>query len=277
MAIRTDYHLHTHHSGDSEAPMEDVICSGISLGLTDLCFTEHMDLDFPEGQGVAPDTFTLDADAYLAEFRELSPRYKDRIRLHFGVECGMQESCLKETNDFIKSYPFDVVLGSVHLLYREDPYLPSFFGDHPERSESKALLDYFETTYRMLQLDYDIDVLAHLDYLIRYCPGSDRKYPYPGSIYDDIIDAILQELVRREIALEVNTSALRKGMGNPNPPLAVIRRYKELGGKLLSVGSDAHLAKDLAARFSEAEKILKEAGFREYTIFQNRKPVFLPL
>ncbi len=275
MAIRTDYHLHTHHSGDCNAPLEDVIRSAIEKGLSAICFTEHMDLHFPETEETHSDTFTLDGEAYRREFQSLYNKYGDRIDLRFGLECGMQTANHAENSAFIHRYGFDVVLGSVHLLYGEDPYPCSFFKDHPERSEKQAFADYLASTLQMIREFDDFDVLAHMDYLIRYCPGLDRRYDF--SEHEPVITAILEELVKRDKALEINTAGIRRGMEQANPAFPVIAKYHELGGRLVSVGSDAHRPEDLAANFEKAEAFLRKAGFTEYTVYQKRKPVFLPL
>ncbi len=275
MAIRTDYHLHTHHSGDCEAPMEDVIRSALDKGLSEICFTEHLDLNYPETEETHADTFKLDGDAYCREFQSLYNKYCDRISLRFGLECGMQTANHAENSKFIRKYDFDLVLGSVHLLYGDDPYPYSFFSDHPERSEKKAFADYLESTLQMIREFDDFDVLAHMDYLIRYCLGLDRRYDY--SDYKTGIDAILEELIRREKGLEVNTAGIRRGMEQTNPAFPVIARYRELGGRLISVGSDAHHPEDLGADFDKAEAFLRKAGFTEYSVYHKRKPVFLPL
>lgn len=105
MTITADYHLHTHNSGDSTAPMEDMIKKGISLGLTTMCFTEHMDMDYVYGKPEEAGMFELNTDSYLYELATLKEKYENQIQILFGVELGIQPHLQKELNRYSRSYP----------------------------------------------------------------------------------------------------------------------------------------------------------------------------
>lgn len=272
MPIRTDYHLHSHHSTDSEASMEAMIRRGISLGLTDMCFTEHQDFNYPAYPDIPAHAFLLDTAAYASEFYPLQEKYAGQIKLHYGIECGMQPSCAEQNHNLVCSGRYDFVLGSVHLCDGRDPYYPDFF---ETRAEAPFLKKYFEETLHNIELYHDFDVLAHLDYMVRYCTGMGQRYSF--SEYEEIITAILEQLIHTGKALELNTGGLRKGMRETNPGVQVIRRFHELGGRMISVGSDAHRPEDLAASFPAAEEVLRAAGYDSYVIFENRSPVFIRL
>ncbi len=275
MPILSDTHLHSHHSGDSKAPMEAMILQGISLGLKTMCFTEHNDYDFPEipdDPSVPRDLFLLDTAAYRAEFLQLQEKYKDKIQLLFGIELGLQPQVAKENAALAKAYPFDFIIGSTHLVDQMDPYYPSYFAG---RSDLAGYRRYFEQLYENILAYDDYDALGHLDYVVRYGATKDRDYTYEK--FADCIDPILLHIIRHDKALELNTAGVVKGMKEFNPCTAILKRYKALGGKLLTVGSDAHAPAYLAAEFAKAGQVLKACGFTEYCIYKNRTPHFYPL
>ncbi len=268
MSIKADYHLHSHHSGDSEAPMEEMVLAGIAAGLETMCFTEHVDFDYrPLGKEVDP-MFELNADSYLYELLGLKSRYAGQIELLFGLECGMQPHVAKENVRFIREHEYDFILASVHVCGGKDPYCPEFF---EEIKEEEALRAYLEETLQSLRVFGNFDSLGHLDYIIRYCKRLDRQYEYAK--YKDIIDKILTHLISHEKALELNTAPLRKGMKEMNPCREVIARYHELGGELITIGSDAHRPNEVASDFGKAEELLKTCGFGYYTVYSGRIPM----
>ena len=129
MPIRADYHLHSHFSGDSKAPMEDMIRQAIRLGFTELCFTEHMDMDYPVREETPAGMFEVNTDAYLYDLLSFREKYKDRIRVRFGVELGLQPHIADRNSRYIRSFDFDFVIASTHVVDRKDPgYLEYYDG-----------------------------------------------------------------------------------------------------------------------------------------------------
>lgn len=263
-----DLHLHSRYSADSEEVMEKQVKRAVEMGLPVMCFTDHIDWDFPIPEIV----FDFNIEEYLEELSFLQEKYRKKIRILKGVELGMQEQLGDRYRELIKSHPFDLVIGSQHLVGRLDPYYPEIF---EERGDSGVFQDYLEETWNNLRLFHEMDTLGHLDYVVRYGQNGAREYSYTK--YGEIIDEILRLLVRYDIALEVNTAGIRKGLGFPNPHPDVILRYKELGGKLITTGSDAHVSEDLGKDFDLVEQILKELGFKEICYFERRSPVFLKI
>ncbi len=276
MPITADCHLHSSHSGDSDTPMETQIRAAIRSGLTTMCFTEHYDPDFPYDDDLpdlAPGTFELDMEAYREEFLLLKRKYEGQIRLLCGVELGLQDHLGERLRSFTAAHPeLDLVIGSTHLCRGRDPYYPSFLNGI---TQEEALRAYLEGTLNNVRAFSGFDTCGHLDYVVRYLPDRDRLYTYEA--YADLIDAILEELVRRGIALEVNTAPLSKGMRHFNPLPEILRRYREMGGDLLTIGSDAHVPEKIAGHFEETASILRDLGFRSYAVFVQRRPEILPL
>lgn len=269
MPITADCHLHSSFSGDSDTPMEEMIQQGIRMGLTHMCFTEHNDFDYPASESKPDGFWELNPDSYLYDFLKLREKYAGRIALYFGVELGMQPHLSRRNAAFAKGHDYDFIIASSHLCNGKDPYYPSFYEG---REQAQAYLEYFESIPDNLKKFSNFDVYGHLDYVVRYGPRRDEGYAYGQ--YREIIDAILIKLIADGKGIEINTAGLAKGLRDANPCTDIIRRYRELGGEIITTGSDAHEPKQIAYAFDRAADILKDCGFRYYTTFEKRSPSF---
>lgn len=263
-----DYHVHSAFSGDSQADLDLIIKQAIKLGMKDICITDHQDFDYPY-EGLK---FELDFKQYFSTLNVLKDTYADKININIGIEMGLEPFLVKQINSTITSYPFDFVIGSSHLVNRIDPYYPGFFEG---RSDKECFIEYFEAILENLETINDFDVYGHIDYIVRYSPNKDANYSY--SEFSLYIDKLLIKIIEMGKGIEINTGALRKGLTSTNPCLDVVRRYYELGGRIITVGSDAHYPEHVGADFNKAASILRCCGFKNYTIFRNRKPILLPL
>lgn len=269
MAITADFHLHSNFSTDSRTPMETMVLKGIELGLTHLCFTEHMDIRFPVTEQTPEGSYIVNTDSYLYDLLLLKEKYKDKIKLLFGIELGLQSDYKMDISRYAKGYEFDFVIGSTHLCNGKDPYFPAFYEG---RSEEEAYREYFGCVLNNLKAFSNFDVCGHMDYVVRYGPNKDTAYTYER--YQDILDAILETLLEKEKGLEINTGGIRKGLRELHPLTTVLKRYRELGGEIVTIGSDAHVPERISEGFDRAAEILKNCGFRYYTVFENRSPEF---
>lgn len=272
MPITADLHLHSSYSGDSDTPMEDMILKGIDLGLSTMCFTEHNDFDFPEEPGEPADRFLLNPDPYLYDIIRYREKYADQIRILFGVELGLQPEVMRKNAILAKSYDFDFIIGSSHICHGRDPYYPAFYEG---RSEEEAYREYFESILENIKKFSNFDVYGHLDYVVRYGPNKDAEYTYAK--YQDILDSILKLLIEKGKGIEINTGGIKSGLKELHPCTAVLKRYRELGGEIITIGSDAHTPEQITAHFDRAENVLKECGFKYYTIFEKRVAEFKKL
>lgn len=263
----SDYHLHTDFSGDSTTPPRAQIEQAIQLGMTSLCITDHHDYDVD-----SPIDFTMDIGSYFDVMTRLREEYRDRIDVRIGIELGLQVHLKEYFKKQVCRYPFDFIIGSTHFVNRKDPAYPEFFEN---RDECDAYLQYFETTLENINNLDDYDVAGHIDYIVRYGPNKAARYSYGA--YREILDSILKAIIGHGKGIECNTAGFRKGIGQPNPDAALLRRYRELGGEIITIGSDAHIPEDLGADFDRSRDLLKDCGFSYYTVFQERKPVFLSL
>lgn len=263
-----DAHTHTWFSGDSDTPPEANIRKALERQLPYICLTDHIDYDYPADEL----TFDFDMDQYFETIKRLREKYGRRIKIYAGVELGMQTHLSDRYGVLVNSHPFDFVIGSQHLVNGKDPYYPETFeGTTAER----IYADYFQQTLENIRVFHDFDSLGHLDYIVRYGSSGKRSYRYGD--YADILDEILKLLIRHDLALEVNTAGLRKGLGNPNPCREVLVRYHELGGRLLTVGSDSHNPFSIGYSFGKTAALLRDIGFREVTYYEQRKPKFVKI
>ncbi|MDE6253959.1 MAG: histidinol-phosphatase HisJ family protein [Lachnospiraceae bacterium] len=264
----SDFHLHSQFSGDSVANPEEIINNAISKGMKHICFTDHLDIDYPEDDC----DFDLDTDSYYSYILSLKNKYKDKIDIMTGMETGLQPHIASELDNRIKKHDFDFIIGSSHIVNGMDPYYKKFFEG---RSNYDAYMEYFISIKDCLKSCKNFDVYGHIDYVIRYTPYKDQPFSYNG--FSDIIDEILKDLIYNGKGIELNTGGYAAGLNCPNPCPDIIRRYKELGGEIITVGSDAHKAENVGGYFENAERVLKECGFDYYTIFKKRRPLFVKL
>lgn len=272
LRITADCHMHSYHSGDSDAPMESMILQGMANGLQTMCFTEHNDFDFPDGEDGPGTMFLLNPDSYLYDLLKYKEKYAEKIRILFGIELGLQPSCMRQNAVLAKSYDFDFIIGSSHLCNGRDPYYPAFYEG---RSEEAAYLEYFESILENIRKFSNFDVYGHLDYVVRYGPNRDNNYSYAK--YSDILDTILKELLDKGKGIEINTGGLDKGLRELHPCMDILKRYKELGGEIITIGSDAHRPEQLSQHFDRAAAALEHCGFKYYTVFEKRVPEFIKL
>lgn len=263
-----DTHMHTHFSGDSDALPEDMVHTAIQLGLDGICITDHMDYDYPE----EPELFLLDLENYYNGIASLQSKFEQTLPIRYGIEIGLQPHVAAENNNVTKSYPFDFVIGSSHVVHHADPYYGRFYEN---RTEEEAYLEYFDSILENLSTNVDFDVYGHLDYVVRYGPNKNLFYSYHK--YAEVIDEILRKLIEQGKGIELNTAGFKYGLGHPNPTEDILQRYHELGGEILTIGADAHKPEHVAYDFDKVPDILKNAGFSYYTVFHKRTPEFIPL
>ncbi len=271
MAVRADFHMHSSFSGDSKAPMEDMVKAAIEKGLTHIAFTEHYDMDFPYRPG-EEGMFEINTDSYLYELLKLKAKYENQIRIMFGIELGLQPHLKRELSIYAKSHDFDFIIGSTHVVDKKDPYYPEFFDT---MSDEEAYKKYFEDELTCIKKLQYFDVYGHLDYIVRYGKTKNQSFSYAK--YADLFDEMLTTLIENEKGIELNTGGFRAGIGAPNPCFDIIKRYRELGGEIITVGSDAHTAEDVASNFDKAADILTAAGFKYYAIFEGRAPEYFKI
>jgi histidinol-phosphatase (PHP family) len=264
-----DFHTHTSFSGDCKSPMETQIINAIKNNVVKLCFTDHYDYDYP---GNAQLTFDIDFPNYYETYIRLKEKYKSKIQLLFGLEVGLQPHIYDIVNKAINTYPFDFIIASTHVVDKLDPYFGTFYLN---KTKEEAYSRYLESIlYNVTNYD-NYNVYGHLDYIIRYGDYEDKKLYYYN--YSELIDKILIKIISDGHGIELNTSGYRKDFNEPHPNIEIIKRYRELGGEIITIGSDAHFPEHLAYNFNVAYDVLKKCGFKYFTVFEERKPQFIKI
>jgi len=265
MSYISDFHTHSSFSGDSDETMENIIQAAIKLGMPEIAITEHMDIEYPADTELGADAFILNTDSYLYELIKNKEKAKNQINVLFGVEIGLQQKCMRDIAVYAKNYDFDFIIGSLHVLPEGDPYYPKFFKG---RTDEEVYLEYLQETLACVKRFHNFDVLGHLTYIIRYGMEKDKNFSY--SKYSFVIDKILEVLIDNGNGIELNTASLRKGLAEITPGIEILKKYVELGGEIVTVGSDAHAASDVGADFEMARQMMIDAGLKYYSTFEKR-------
>ena len=265
--MRADVHMHCGFSNDSETRPEDMVESAIAKGLSVICFTDHYDKDNLDWG----DEAIFDVESYFQKMIELQEEYRNQIDIRIGAEIGMQPYLAEYYQDFMAQHPFDFVIGSVHSVLEHDVAL-DFFQKH---SDPEGYKIYFEEMLQDVQKIKSYDVLGHLDYIVRYSNQGSKGFDLND--YMDIIEEILKQVIAHGKGIEMNMSGLKYGLGAPHPQPEIIKRYRELGGEIITVGADGHIPEHIAYDYHLADDILKSCGFKYYTEFKGRKPVFVKI
>ena len=270
-----DQHVHSHHSVDCQADPAACVETAIARGLAGLTFTEHFDTNPNEW-----DSCIYDDEAYTTTVRELRNRFGDRIFIGKGIEVCFQPERMEFVLDFLEAREFDVVLLSVHYFGDQTVHERHHWdGLSPADGTRRYLEKVLEAGRFCEQLrparGRVFDVLGHLDLVKRY---TQRFFgTYDISSFSGLVDEILQACLAADLTPEINTSTLRQDLDEPMPGDETLARYAELGGRAMSVASDAHLAEAVGADLDRAVAMLRGAGLHHTVVFKNRQRFEVPL
>ncbi len=258
-----DYHVHSNFSSDSSMEMSECIESAIERGIKELCFTDHLDIDYP-GDVI----FDFNYPRYKDSIESLQKKFGDKIRIKAGIEIGLQIHVLDETNTFLSDKEFDFIIGSIHAVNKKELYGGDFYKN---KNKTQAYGEYLEYLYTCIKEFRNFDVLGHMDIVKRYGNYEDITLSYKDHV--EMIETILKELISTGRGIEVNTSGIRYSLGSPHPSMDILKAYRRLGGEIITIGSDSHAPSHLAAYFEDTYKALRECGFKYITSYDKRKPI----
>ena len=284
-----DYHIHTYYSDDSTYPMEQVVKDAISKGITYLCFTDHVDYGIKEdADKLTPEQrqelnlkiqhpnvpqYNVDYPAYVAEYQDLKEKYADKINLKLGMEFGLQIHTIPQYQKLFNSYPFDFIIMSCHQVENKEFWTQEF---QQGRSQDEYNQRYYDEILEQVKNYHDYSVLGHLDLIARY----DKTGVYPFAKIQDKIAEILKIVIADGKGIELNTSSVRYKIHNAQgeheltPSKEILALYKELGGRIITTGSDSHKPEHLGAYIAEQSQELKKLGFKEICTFEKMQPIF---
>lgn len=283
--MRADYHVHTEYSDDSAYEMEQVVRDAIERGIDELCFTDHVDygikrdwdepgeLIYRVGGSGEPDAMVLnnvDYPKYVAQIRELQKKYGDRISIKLGLEFGMQAHTIDRYEKLFARYPFDFIILSVHEVEDKEFWNQDF---QKGRSQQEYNERYYEELLYLVKHYHNYSILGHVDLITRY----DEVGIYPFEKVKPVITEILKTVIADGKGIEVNTSSHRYGLKDLTPSRDILRLYRELGGRIITIGSDSHKPEHLGAYIDDTKQELRALGFTEFCTFDQMKPVYHPL
>lgn len=266
----SDTHVHSNFSFDGDNSPRELIERALELGLCALTFTDHIDVGNYYGSYYKQSELMPEG---AAEIPPVIEEYRGRIAVGFGAELGQFMHAPELSRELIDKFGFDYIIGSVHEVRGYEDF---YYLDYNKLNVPELMDLYFAEMLETAQYA-DIDALGHFTYPLRYITGN-YKIQVDLKKYTEIIHEIFKTAVSRNIGLEINTSGLRKpGNMGTFPGIEYVKLFRELGGEILTIGSDAHRVSDLAGGFETAAEIAKAAGFKQTAYFIKRKPIFIDL
>lgn len=257
-----DYHVHSQFSGDSEQNIRELLDYAVTKRLSEIAITDHMDYEYNYKEIY----FEFDVDEHREVFNDLKKEYDGRIDVKRGLEIGLQPHVLKRCEELVRGEKFDFVIASVHECEMKDFYAGDFFEG---RSADDAMNAYLREMTEMVRDFKDFNVLGHIDFLKRYSP---EVKALDQMKYFDRYEEVMKILIKREQGIEINTSGIRQGTGGPFPDFKLLELYYELGGEVITLGSDSHVKEDLCSDFEYVRKKLIDIGFKNIFTFKEMKP-----
>ncbi|NLB16361.1 MAG: histidinol-phosphatase HisJ family protein [Clostridiales bacterium] len=271
-----DCHSHTNFSFDAKHSVDAMCASAVERGLSALAITDHCDYD-----NVIEGLYTpYDAENIYKAISVSKEKYDGKLTLIYGIELGEGHLYSDQARGLIEKYGFDFVLGSLHNLKKSPDFSFMDFSVIDTDICMKFFARSLDEIYDMLDFEY-ISSLAHINYPMRYIRRGGHDFSYESFLPK--IEKIFRRIIERDIALEVNTSGWHKAPISPDPDKrtmpdrCLVEFYYNLGGRLITVGSDAHAVSQVGVGIKETLSMLQEIGFKEITIYIGGRPVMVPL
>ena len=276
-----DYHVHTEFSDDSVFALEDVCALAIERGIDEICITDHVDYDVrPDWDEYRRDpscakifegkpSINVDYERYFPAIEAARERFAPMLAVKTGMEFGVQSHTAERFHALFEQHAdaWDFIILSIHQVGNEEFWNGTF---QKGRTQDEYNMQYYEEMLRVVQRFDDWSVLGHLDLIKRY----DAAGPWPDENARDIVAEIMKEAIRRGKGIELNTSSIRYGLSDLTPSEDILRLYRDLGGRILSIGSDSHKPEHLGAHIPMMRERLQAIGFTEFCTFDHMEPVF---
>ncbi len=257
MKYLSDYHMHSKFSFDAVQTIEEAVISAIKSGINEICMTEHISFD--------PDDSSynyFDFNDYSNEIKSLSAKYKDKIKIKTGLEVGEYHLYKDDFDKYYKEHDLDFIIGSIHNIGKK-----GLRTNIRENGAHNTYINYFNEVLNLADCG-DFDVLGHLDLVQRY--AFDEHGIYDFNVYKDYIYDILKTLISKNKGIEVNTSGLSKNLLFPK--VEILKMYKDLGGQIITAGSDSHNSERVGENIERTYELLKNLGYKYVFTFEKRNP-----
>ncbi len=250
-----DYHVHTEYSDDSTYCMEHVITDAIRLGLEEICFTDHVDYgvkwDWDSGQEIkyrnGEPLANVDYPRYMEEIKKMQALYGSKIRIRTELEFGIQTHTIPMFRSLYHRYPFDFIILSIHQVNDQEFWTQDFQRGKTQKEYNEK---YYEEILSVIQKYKNYSVLGHLDLIARY--DKNGIYPFPN--VKPLVEKILKTVITDGKGIEANTSSYRYGLSDTTPSREILKLYKALGGKIITIGSDSHRPEHLGTYIKETKE-----------------------
>ena len=276
-----DYHVHTEFSDDSVFPLNDVCALAIERGIDEICITDHVDY------GVRPDwdeyrrdpscakmfegkpSINVDYERYFPAIAEARERFAPELTVKTGMEFGVQSHTIDRFRVLFDRHAaeWDFIILSIHQVGDKEFWDGAF---QEGKTQEEYNMQHYEEMLRVVQGFDNWSVIGHVDHIKRYDPLG----PWPDANIRDIVAAIFEEAIRRGKGIELNTSSVRYGLSDLTPSTEILRLYRDLGGRILTLGSDSHKPEHLGAHIPVMRERLRALGFDEFCTFDHMEPVF---
>lgn len=277
-----DYHVHTEFSNDSIYPMEEVVKDAILLGIKDICFTDHVDYgpyrDWDDPRGIQyrpgdegePEQVALtnvDYKKYFSMIEKMREKYREKIAIKAGLEFGVQTHTIPEYEKLFRSYPFDFIILSIHQAGDQEFWTNEYQSGRTQQEYNEG---YYKELLSVVLNYHNYSVLGHMDLIVRY----DSYGVYPFEKLKPLLTEILKTVIADGKGIEVNTSNHRYGLSDMTPSRDILKLYKELGGTIITIGSDSHKKEHLGAYIDWAKEELRKLGYTQFCTFEKMQPIF---
>lgn len=270
-----DYHVHTEFSDDSVYPMKDVVSDAIRMGMDEICITDHVDYgikqDWDCGQEIAyrdGEPFAnVDYPKYMEKIKQMQELYGDKISIKTGLEFGVQMHTIPQFETLFHRFSFDFIILSIHQVEDKEFWTQDF---QKGRTQQEYNERYYEEMLDVVKNYKNYSVLGHMDLITRY----DKAGLYPFEKIKPLVEEILKIVIADGKGIEFNTSYHRYGLNDTTPSVEILKLYRDLGGSILTFGSDSHKPEHLGTYMDEAKTRLKELGFQNFCTYEKMHPVF---
>lgn len=266
--IPVDCHMHSTLSPDGCDTPEDMAKRAYKLGIQHFTLTDHI-----ENEKLDSWDYRSAMEKSREVYLKLKEEYAGRMNVYYGVELGQPLYDLPQAEKILRTYDYDFVLGSQHRTksYARVDKLPD-----SEEVRYRYMDEYFGELLALAEWG-KFCTLSHLTFPLRFISGDLGGHEVDMTRYSSIIDKILDVIISKDIALEVNSSGIRKGLHVPMPSAEYIQRYHDKGGRLITVGSDAHRVSDVGADIPECLAMLKKIGYTDICVFSRKAPTFIKI
>lgn len=253
-----DYHIHTNSSDDSKVTMEEYANRAVELGFDEICFTDHVEY-------AAKSPIVKGEVDYYGRYKNLIENFDKNLSIKFGAEFGVQRDNVEFFKEFFKQYPFDFVLLSCHTIGGLELYDGTFQEGRTQKEYNEA---YYNELLEVVKNFKNYSVLAHVDLIRRY----DKSYYSLEHTYP-IVSEILKQAIKDGKGIEINTSSFQYKIPDLTPSVDIIKLYKELGGEIITIGSDSHTLNRLGNNILDIHQKLRELGFDSFYTFDKMTPI----